>query len=90
MTEGAANLLEGVERGGGCILDQVDVGEATLGPRSANRPRVIKAKVSWRVASMFSGCRPPIALKEELEMDKSHLAEQPEHAKAAAIDAELW
>jgi hypothetical protein len=39
---------------------------------------------------VFSGCRPPIALKEELEMDKSHLAEQPEHAKAAAIDAELW
>ena len=30
LAEGAADLLEGVELRGGCFLDEVDIGEATL------------------------------------------------------------
>lgn len=30
LAEGAADLLEGVEGGGGCFLDEVDVGETAL------------------------------------------------------------
>lgn len=78
LAKRTADFFQRVELRGGFVGDEIDVGEAALWTRaSAPYPEVI-AGLAERLH------------RSNRSSKISYLAEKPEHAKAAAVDAELW